>query len=373
MKPIKVAVDIRDLRIARTGVRTYTEELIKQFNTYPADRILFKYLDTFLPVYTGRNKFLKLIEHARYIIWKQIILPVSARLSGCDIIFCADFFVPYFSLGAKTVPVLHDAFFFEYPGHYNKLWLWLFKTLGAGAAKKAAAIITPTNYTRQKIAQLSKIPIEKLKVIYEGPKTLAGVNNGNENVPLLASQKYLLHVGVMEKRKNLLNLLKAFVLVRESYPGLKLVLAGASSPKKDMDDSENIKAFITRNNLQNQVILTGYLADSELLAYYKGALMYVFPSVNEGFGIPVLEAFSQKIPVLIANNSCLPEVAGNAAISFDPFSPQDIVEKIKMLSDSEGLRKELIAKGAERVKLFTWQHAAEQTVTLFENLIEKKI
>ncbi len=372
MKPIKVAVDIRDLRIAKTGVRTYTKELINEFEKYPANQICFIYLDTFMPVYTGRNKFLKLIEHIRYIFWKQLVLPATALLNGCDIIFCADFFVPYFSPGMITVPVLHDAFFFEYPQHYNRLWLMLFRTLGIGAAKKAGAIITPTGYTKKKIAQLSGIAMEKLEVIYEGPKTFNGASAASVNTQLSIGKKYILHVGVLEKRKNLINLLKAFILLQHTNPGLKLVLVGAPSAKAHMDDSENIAAFIMENNLAQQVILTGYVPDSALSSYYENALIYVFPSLNEGFGIPVLEAFSRQLPVLIANNSCLPEVADDAAISFDPYDPQDIFEKVKTLINDELLRKRLIAKGTARAKLFSWQHAAQQTVALFETLIEKK-
>ena len=372
MKPIKVAVDIRDLRIAKTGVRTYTLELINEFNKYPAEQIQFIYPDTFLPVYTGRNKFLKLIEHLRYFTWKQLILPITAFAKGCDIIFCADFFVPYFSFGIKTVPMLHDAFFFEYPEHYNSIWLWLFRKLGVSAARRAAAIITPTNYTKNKIAQLSGIHIQKLVAIYEGPKTLQMPIDSFANTVLPEGQKYILHVGVLEKRKNLLNLLKAFLLLQQTNPELKLVLVGAPSPKTDMDDSDNITAFIDQNNLQGKVLITGYVPDAALASYYKNALMYVFPSINEGFGIPVLEAFSQQVPVLIANNSCLPEVAGDAAITFNPFDAEDIFEKIKMVAGDQQLRETLIARGNQRIKQFTWQHAAKQTVALFETLIEKK-
>ena len=372
MKPIKIAIDIRDLRIAKTGVRTYTQELISEFKKYPSNKFLFVYLDTFLPVYTGRNKFLKLIEQFRFLIWKQLILPLSAFMQGCDIIFCADFFVPYFNLGIITVPVLHDAFFFEYPQHYNKIWLWLFRTLGISAAKKAGAIVTPTNYSRQKIAQLSGLNIEKLVAIYEGPKTLLLNAHDTFFVKLLAGKQYLLHVGVMEKRKNLTNLLKAFLLLQKTHPHLHLILVGAASPKQDMDDSKNIVAFINDNKLEGRVILTGYIPDNQLSYFYKNALMYVFPSLNEGFGIPLIEAFSQHLPVIMADNSCLPEVAGDAAITFDPYNTQDIFEKIKLLADNGDLRNELVTKGNERAKLFTWQQAAKQTVALFENLIEKK-
>src|SRR4051812_34674732 len=116
---LKIGVDVRDLRIAKTGARTYLDELIKEFKLLENDKVRFFYFDASIPVYTGRGKFLKLVEHIRFITWKQVILPLKAFFRNCDVIFCSDFFVPYMHLGYKTIPVLHDAFFFEYPEHYN--------------------------------------------------------------------------------------------------------------------------------------------------------------------------------------------------------------------------------------------------------------
>jgi glycosyltransferase involved in cell wall biosynthesis len=373
MKPIKIAVDVRDLRIAKTGVKTYTDELIKAFKKSTSTKIEFVYLDTSFPVYTGRNKLFKLIEHIRFTFWKQILLPLKAKINSCDIIFCADFFVPYFKMGMKTVPVLHDAFFFEYPEHYNKIWLFLFRFLGLNAARKADMIITPTNYTKHKIAALSGLSEKKITVIYEGPKSLTTL--GTEDLSLensLSKQRYILHVGVMEKRKNIINLLKAYLMMLKVYPDIKLILVGQFSPKKDMDDQRAIKTFIEDNHLTDNVILPGYVSDDTLIHYYKNALMYVFPSVNEGFGIPVLEAFEHGLPVLIANNSCLPEVAENAALSFDPYNPIDIYDKIKMILEDDSLSMDLIKKGYERLKFFSWASTAKQTIHLFEKIIVEK-
>ena len=366
---LKVGIDIRDLRIAKTGVKTYTEELIKAFKKQNDSEVKFVYLDTFIAVYTGKNKFLKLIEHIRFTFWKQLVLPIIARLKGCDVIFCADFFVPYFKMGTKTVPVLHDAFFFEYPEHYNKLWLFLFHKLGVNAAKKADAIITPTQYAKLRITEFSNLPAEKIQVIHEGPKSLdASMADDAKLTETLTEQKYILHVGVMEKRKNIINLLKAFLLLIDVHPEVKLVLVGQFSPKKDMNDQTAILDFINQNMLNENVILPGYVPDNKLVHYYKNASMYVFPSINEGFGIPVLEAFEQGLPVAIANNSCLPEIAGNAALSFDPFNPEDIYQKMRLIIEDADLKNSLIAKGKERIKQFSWEITAKQTINLFKRL-----
>lgn len=362
---MKVAVDIRDLKIARTGARTYLEELIREFKKLESDSMKFHFYDTKIPVYTGRNKILKVIEHIRFFFWKQVQLPVKAALDGCDIVLCTDYFVPYIHLKFKTIVVFHDAFFFEYPSHYNNLWLLIFRSIGIKAAKRSFAIVTPTYYTKEKISKLAGIHHDRIRVIYEGPKSLTtgDEKTGNDMVPL--PENYILHVGTMEKRKNIVRLLEAFKLLLNNHPAMKLVLIGQFSPKKDMDDRDLIMKYITKNELNEHVIFTGYVNDALLHTFYKNALAYVFPSLNEGFGIPVLEAFRAGTPVLVAGNSCLPEVGGNAVEVFDPYNPADIFNKIEsVLSDNER-QSQMVNMGLKRLERFSWTHAAEEFVELF--------
>jgi hypothetical protein len=147
LKKTKIGIDIRDLKIAKTGAHTYLSELCKAIKNSEQDlKFEYVFLDSHLPVYTGSSKIGKLREQVNYIFWKQITLPIKALLNGCKLVFCTDYFVPYMQLGFTTVPVFHDAFFWEYPAHYNKYWLWFFNTLGVGAAKKSRAIVTVTSY-----------------------------------------------------------------------------------------------------------------------------------------------------------------------------------------------------------------------------------
>jgi glycosyltransferase involved in cell wall biosynthesis len=374
-KPIKIAIDVRDLRLARTGTRTYLQELCREFRQMETNDLRFLFLDTSIPVYTGKNKFLKLAEHARYQLWKQLVLPLKAFFKGCDIVFCTDNFVPIIHLGYKTIPVFHDAFFFETPQNYGKLWLWLYKKTAIPAAKRSPFVVTPSAWAKKQINHYTHIDNNKLVVVPEGPKTLntdAATDNTDELLKSLAltSKSYILHVGSMFKRKNLPALVKAFGKVKTSgYPDLKLVLAGPA-PSSQMDnDYELILETIKTLSLQNDVILTGYLPDSALGLLYKNALMYVFPSINEGFGIPVLEAFSYSLPVLVANNSCLPEVGGDAVLTFDPFDTDALATAIKTLLDDEGLRNDMIDRGTDRLKLFSWRNTALQLVEVFRKAV----
>ncbi|MGF7079886.1 glycosyltransferase family 4 protein [Mucilaginibacter sp. UYCu711] len=373
-KPLTIAVDVRDLQVAKTGTKTYLEELCKAFKKINDPSIRFCFLDTVIPVYTGNTKTLKLIEHFRYQLWKQLVLPLKAFFNKADIVFCTDNFVPILHLGYKTIPVFHDAFFFETPENYGKLWLWLYKKTALPGAKKSAFIVTPSQWAKKQINHFTHIPNDKLAVVYEGPKTLNPGNAINTDDLLNSLQlnpgNYILHVGSMFKRKNIPALIRAFSQIKKKgYPELKLVLAGTLSVNNPESDRQLITDTITTCQLSKDVILTGYLADESLGKLYDNALLYVFPSINEGFGIPVLEAFRHNLPVLVANNTCLPEIGGDAVLQFDPFDINDISTKIKLVLDDEQLRKDMMVKGQERLKNFSWHQAALQLIELFKKAV----
>ena len=376
---IKVVVDIRDLKIATTGTKTFLEEICKEFKKEPSG-FQFYFLSTQGKPYTGKNKFLKIKEHLLFFIWKQIQLPYQAYRLQANIIFCSDYFVPYFHFGFTTIPVFHDAFFKEYPNHYNWLWLKIFNTIGLGAAKKAAFIVTPTQYTLQTIHEQYHLPKSKIRVIYEAGKEIV-LNKStptffeNEVVKNIQKKGYILHVGTFDKRKNIPKLIEAFAqLIQDgNYPDLKLLLVGQASNKVNSNDTEEINQCIQKHQLENLVLQTGYVTDIELAYCYQNALIYIFPSINEGFGLPLLEAFQYEVPVLIANNTCLPEVAGNAALSFNPYEVNDMGNKMKELLDSPSLQKEMIALGKERLTYFSWQKTSSLLLSVFKEAVKEKV
>ena len=144
---------------------------------------------------------------------------------------------------------------------------------------------------------------------------------------------------------------------------------GKASNKITLDDSSAIKDAIMQQQLTNDVILTDYLCDAEVQQLYQKAKLYVFPSINEGFGIPVLEAFKYQVPVVIANNTCLPEVAGQGAKSFNPFSVQDMANAISTLLKDEALRQTYIEKGNAQLQNFSWDKTAGALMQLFKKAV----
>jgi glycosyltransferase involved in cell wall biosynthesis len=374
-KPLTIGVDVRELKAAKTGIKTYLEELCREFKQMnPAD-LRFHFLGTSLPIYVGNNKIMRYAEHAKYQLWKQLILPLKAWSKNCDIIFCADTSVPYIHLGYKTIHVMHDAFCFESPENYGRLWLWLYKKTAIPAAKRSPFVITPTAYAKKQISHFTHIAEDKLIIVYEGPKTASYNVTAEEAARMLQSfslspNNYLLHVGSMFKRKNIPALIYAFSKLKsQGYTRLKLVLAGPLPSIQFDNDYKAIINAIENTKLENEIVLTGYLPDATINQLYKNALLYVFPSINEGFGLPVLEAFSNDLPVLVAGNTCLPEVGGDAVIQFDPFDTDDIYLKIKTVVDDAGLRKNMISKGRERLKQFSWHKTALELIEVFRKAV----
>jgi glycosyltransferase involved in cell wall biosynthesis len=377
LKKQKIGIDIRDLKIAKTGAHTYLSELCKAIKSNEEDlQFEYVFLDTRLPIYTGSSKIGKLWEQVNYIFWKQITLPIKAWLTGCSLVFCTDYFVPYMHLGFTTVPVFHDAFIWEYPNHYNKYWLGLFKTFGVSAAKKASAVVTVTSYAKDQIAKYSGIDAANIVPIHIGPKSSIAENEFGAVVdhivePLL-QKKYILHVGTIEKRKNLTTLLKAFELyLQHNTQDLYLIIVGQKSNKPTLKDDAVFEMVAASSLLKEHVIFTGFLSDSQTAQLYKHAVLYVFPSVNEGFGIPILEAFAHKVPVLVSNNSCLPEVAGNAAIGFDPYNPDALSTLIAQTLNDTALLQTLQQKGTKRLTNFTWGKTLNALEAVFERSINK--
>jgi glycosyltransferase involved in cell wall biosynthesis len=184
---------------------------------------------------------------------------------------------------------------------------------------------------------------------------------------------FSLHVGVLEKRKNLPRLVEAFARfstwIEHPY---HLILVGPVGPKRDMDDSASIRATIERLGLEKSVVLVGHVPDHDLPAFYQGATFFVFPSLREGFGIPVLEAFNNDLPVVAADSTAIPEVAGDAALLFEPTDVEAMAQAMLRVATDNDLRASLVRRGRERTRLFSWDRTASRLIDLFEQILNQE-
>jgi glycosyltransferase involved in cell wall biosynthesis len=175
-------------------------------------------------------------------------------------------------------------------------------------------------------------------------------------------------VGTLEPRKNIKTLIKAYAHLMQDSPveEISLVIVGGKGWLY-----EEIFREVERVSLKTKIIFTGYVTEEEMICLYNGAKIFVYPSLYEGFGLPPLEAMACGVPVIVSNVSSLPEVVGDAALMFSPESFVELKDKIQELLNDQALSEDLILRGKERVKQFTWEKAAKQTMQVYEESLKK--
>jgi glycosyltransferase involved in cell wall biosynthesis len=229
---------------------------------------------------------------------------------------------------------------------------------------KAAKIIAISESTKRDLIQLHQIPGNKIDVVYLASSINSEtVKQKSSSERVHVPERYLLYVGNRAYYKNFLFFIESVIQLLQQDTTLSVVCAGG----KNFTASE-IKSFSQWGVEKNLHYVP--VNDILLSSLYKNALAFVFPSLYEGFGIPILEAFACNCPVLISNTSSLPEIAGTACLSFDPRDKTSILDAVKQLLSSESLREELREKGQERVKIFSWERTAQETKQVYKNVLQ---
>ncbi len=228
---------------------------------------------------------------------------------------------------------------------------------------RSKAIITITDYVKNEVTATypkTKGKVTTTLLASEPPLTQAAVQPKG----VVKNDKFLFAVGTAFPHKNLQNLVLAHKILLQKYPSLKLYMAG----KKEYYYNQ-LDTFIEQNTNTSMVTTMGFISDAELKYMYEHASLYVFPSFSEGFGLPALEAMVHGVPVASSNATCLPEVCGDAAHYFDPQSPADMAQAIDDILSNDKLRADLVARGHERVKQFSWNRMAQQTLQVYRSIL----
>lgn len=357
----KVLIDAFHLYNALTGIKTYSILLFEALAANDAldcDYIIYpdwkKASESqFLKGKLGLIK--KLIHHGGFLLYNQFLLPVYALIKGADAVVSLDFVLPKAKFGKKSFVVIHDVFFWELKENYPHIWRRYFTGMIDKGIDKHTVLLSTSDYTSQKINQFLAKP-NPVEVVYQSPKLLP---ESGEDMQVLGSMglhkgQYFFHVGLLDKRKNLLTLVKAFASYRQNRPDseMKLVLAGERGIGKAQDIYDQLLSLIVELGLKGTVIMPGFVSNDTLSALYRNCHAYVFPSYDEGFGIPVLEAFHSRVPVIISDRGALQEVAGEAALVFSADDVSGLCEHMLSLENTD-LRNKLVKLGAERLKLFS--------------------
>ena len=300
------------------------------------------------------------------VLWEQIVLPFQIRKRNIDVLLSAAMTSP-FLCPVKSVLVLHDLQHVNQPWNFPKVFLFFLKALIYLSAKTSDSIITISEKVKGDIVKHYGIPPERVHAIHIGIDTGSFfIRKPAELKPVMDKyrlpSRFILYPAASLPHKNHERLLEAFKTVKKEEKTLKLLLTGA----RDYGH-ENIERKIKELDLKDDVIFLGWLPHEDMPAIYCASTLLIFPSLHEGFGMPVIEAFASGVPVVCSDIEPLKEIAEGAALFIDPYNPESIAEGIlKVLNDGK-LRQELIKNGLERAKNFRWEVLAEKTLSVLNS------
>lgn len=320
------------------------------------------------------NFKIKIIQGKTYVDWEQLWLPIQVKKDKIDILHCTCNTAPLWNFIPKVVTI-HDTIFVErqkWPiniNWYQKLGNYYRRLVVPWIAKSCERVIAPTEFEKKNIIQHFQIEDSKIEVV------LHGVDNSfkkivDQDLLRKVRKKYSLpdhfmfYLGNTEPRKNIHNLLKAYselTSLDNNVPYLVITNIQASF-------LETVRKNLSLENLSQKIILIGYADSEDLAALYNLADFFLYPSLREGFGLPILEAMACGTPVITSLASAMPEIAQDAALLVDPFDYRQIKLGMIRLMTEDNLRKELSRKGLERVKAFTWKASAERMLSVYESL-----
>jgi glycosyltransferase involved in cell wall biosynthesis len=375
MQKPKVIVDVYYLYVAQTGIKTYMLTLCEQIEAQQDNNCSYIISPDFKKVlqrdfFRGRtSKWKNLFFQALYFWRKQIVLPFLSYWYRADIIFSPDILSPILGKG-KKISVVHDTFFWDNPEHYQPLWLKYYLFFLRKGIKRNGEIVTVTAFSNERLRALPEFNGIPIHVVHPA----SGLTRHTPNMPSSRKSRYFLHVGVLEKRKNLGMLIEAFKLLTEEpeYSDMELVLIGQKGPREKLDDSVYLSQRVQELNLVSKVHFRGHVSKEELSQTYREAFAYVFPSLHEGFGLPVLEAFAFGISVIISKQGALIEVAADAALVLEENNATSLYEAMKKLIEEDTLREELILKGRKRLEAFSMEKFFLSLDQLFKNVVDGK-
>ena len=370
---MNIGVDLRCLQEPeRTGVGEYAFELVT--NILKEDRAnryflffnsagnielpKFDFPNAEIARFKIPNKFLNLcFLLLRYPKLDRLIAKKFA-LNQLDLFFSPNLNFIALSKNTAHLITVHDLSFEFFPEHFTlKQRIWHFLANPKRQCKNAKHIITPSENTRRDVIKYFDIAPGRVTTIYPGLSS--ALKTESPNKINLTSGKYLLFFGTFEPRKNISALVTAFENLAEEFSDVKLVIAGAGGWK-----NRGLKKIIKNSKFSDRIILPGYIKDADKKELYKNSLAFIYPSLYEGFGFPVLEAMASGTPVVTSGRSSLPEITGGSALLVDPRRSEEIAEAIKKILGSESMRKDLVEKGLISAKKFDWNKTAKDWLVL---------
>jgi glycosyltransferase involved in cell wall biosynthesis len=368
---MRILVDYRPALRARTGVGEYIHTLVRAYTAAHDDTVtLFtsSWKDRPSPSAAGELRA-RLVDRRVPVsvlnyLWHRVEWPHVEDLAGdADVVHAAHpLLIP--ARRAAQVVTIHDLFFLLNPERTRAEIRRDYAPLSPSHARRADAVVTSSAYTKGLVSAHFGVAPDRIYVCPPGAPTWRTLGRA-PNVP---ADGYLLFLGTLEPRKNLDVILDAYTeLVRGSRRAPRLVIAGGGSP-----DARPWLDRMAQEPLRTHVVYKGYIADDEREALYAGARALLLPSLDEGFGLPVLEAMSAGVPVVTSNRGSLPEVAGTAGVLLDPIDVSAWAATIEKLATDGRWTTELACQSLERAKAFTWDRAATELRQAYRDAVKRR-
>jgi len=372
---MRIVIDARMYGLEHAGIGRYVLNLVKELEKKDKknDYYLLLRKNYYQKLSFKNKKFKKILaDIPHYSVKEQLLLPKIIKKIKPDLVHFPHFNVPLFYQG-KYIVTIHDLIKHQSKGKETTTRLpflyWpkyvLYRLIIFLAIKRARRIITPSQYWQKELIKRYQVKPEKITVTYEGADEFLKQKTKKDNQTVLKeyniTKPFVIYTGNLYPHKNVLRLVKAIALFNQTKKE-KLTLVIACSRDLFLErfekEMEKIKGEI-------QVILAGFVPTEELISLYQESEAFVTPSLLEGFGLPGLEAMASGTPVIASNASCLPEIYSDAALYFDPLNIKDMAEKIKAVINHPRKRQELIKKGKEQVKKYSWEKMAKETLKVY--------
>lgn len=305
-------------------------------------------------------------EKLAKLLWPNFTLPGGAGADGFDLVHCTTPYGTFMPCRYRNLITVCDVTPLLFPGTHGRLNVWHHRYALPAILKRADRIITISECSKRDIVRIYNIPEEKISVtLLAADSCYRPVPEGRPSARVAAVPvPYILNVGTLEPRKNLTGLIRSYAAARRNGVEHKLVIAGA----KGWGES-SIAGLIKELGVHDSVLFCGFIEDADLPHLYAGADFFVYPSLYEGFGLPVLEAMACGTPVITSGVSSIPEVAGDAGILVDPRSELELASAITRMAGDRELRENMRGRGLQQAAKFNWESTVKETLQIYDEVL----
>jgi glycosyltransferase involved in cell wall biosynthesis len=361
-RPVRVALDTSYAGTNPTGVGLYSRRLAEALRSLaPEHELDLRCYGPSCRAASGRHSLSDLAQE--WPLYTHGVLPARLAAFKPNVVHATSHIGPLWGAG-KLVVTVHDLIFFRRPGDYSRAWLALTRLFLPRVLRRAAAVACDSQATRDDLISRLGVPGRKTVVIYPG---IDGHFARSPSAGAILPYPYILCLGPLVRRKNLDVAIKAFAVLARDHANIRLVITGGPSPGVQSYTEAEITALLP-DSLRERLVLTGYVGRRELAKLVSGASVLAYPSLDEGFGLPPLEAMAAGVPVVVADTPAVVEATGGAALVAPHDSPSEWADRLSLVLERHDVAERLRAAGLKQSSRYTWKSCALEFAALYRRL-----